>query len=369
MKNLAIFSFLLFSFITNAQLPNYVPTNGLVGWWPFSGNSNDLSGNANDGIITGATLTNDRNGAIDAAYYFDGVDDYFDVSLDQMDSFSISIWVENISNSSTNIIWQHKNNCVRGGGYMLINNQGQLRLYTQNCGECSPGGCSNDVDLSSVSTITLNTWNHFVLTKNAQGRIMIYLNNMLVIDNTNVIQNLNYGIQTFSIGKWHDEPDLYFTHAKKDDIGFWSRVLSSCEITNLYNAQVPTSTQTQTALDSYTWPVNNQTYTQSGTYSDTLVNAAGCDSLITLNLSLEYTGVDELQEESIFISPNPITSSFTISGVEQIVSLSLKDLSGKLIKTFDIQDKNYSVSYITSGVYFLEVRDEIRTYIVKVVKE
>ena len=54
------------------------------------------------------------------------------------------------------------------------------------------------------------------------------------------------------------------------------------------------STQTQTALDAYTWPVNGQTYTQSGTYTATLTNAAGCDSIVTLNLTLSYTGIEEL---------------------------------------------------------------------------
>ena len=27
-----------------AQVPSYVPVNGLVGWWPFNGNANDESG-------------------------------------------------------------------------------------------------------------------------------------------------------------------------------------------------------------------------------------------------------------------------------------------------------------------------------------
>ena len=41
-----------------------------------------------------------------------------------------------------------------------------------------------------------------------------------------------------------------------------------------------------TACQSYTWPVNGQTYTQSGTYTATIPNAAGCDSVITLNLTI-----------------------------------------------------------------------------------
>ena len=52
------------------------------------------------------------------------------------------------------------------------------------------------------------------------------------------------------------------------------------------------STLTETALDSYT--LNGQTYTQSGTYTQTLTAANGCDSTITLNLTLNFTGIDEL---------------------------------------------------------------------------
>jgi hypothetical protein len=62
--------------------------------------------------------------------------------------------------------------------------------------------------------------------------------------------------------------------------------------------EVSSSTQTQTALDSYTWPVNGQTYTQSGIYSDTLINAAGCDSIVALDLTLSFTGIDEINSNA-----------------------------------------------------------------------
>jgi hypothetical protein len=39
---------------------------------------------------------------------------------------------------------------------------------------------------------------------------------------------------------------------------------------------------------SYTWGLTNTTYTQSGTYTDTLLNSASCDSIVTLNLTLNY---------------------------------------------------------------------------------
>lgn len=31
--------------------PNYVPSNGLVGWWPFTGNVVDSSGTGNNGVL------------------------------------------------------------------------------------------------------------------------------------------------------------------------------------------------------------------------------------------------------------------------------------------------------------------------------
>ena len=60
-------------------------------------------------------------------------------------------------------------------------------------------------------------------------------------------------------------------------------------VTVLENAS---STLTESALDSYT--LNGQIYTQSGTYTQTLTAANGCDSSITLNLTLNFTGIDEL---------------------------------------------------------------------------
>ena len=45
--------------------------DGLVAYYPFNGNADDESGNGNDGIVYGATLTEDRFGNTDSAYYFD----------------------------------------------------------------------------------------------------------------------------------------------------------------------------------------------------------------------------------------------------------------------------------------------------------
>lgn len=74
-----------------------IDTTGMVAFYPFIGNANDLSGHGNNGIESGATLTIDRFGSINNAYIFDGINDYIFVpdsqSLDLTTAATISIWV------------------------------------------------------------------------------------------------------------------------------------------------------------------------------------------------------------------------------------------------------------------------------------
>ena len=52
--------------ILNAQdLPSYVPTEGLVAYYPFNGNANDASGNGHHATVNGARVSTDRFGNSD----------------------------------------------------------------------------------------------------------------------------------------------------------------------------------------------------------------------------------------------------------------------------------------------------------------
>ena len=56
-------------------LLNYCVTPSLIAYYPFNGNANDESGNGNNGVVDGATLTADRCGNLNSAYDFDGDND------------------------------------------------------------------------------------------------------------------------------------------------------------------------------------------------------------------------------------------------------------------------------------------------------
>jgi len=72
-------------------------TNGLIAYYPFNGNANDESTNANHGTPHNAVLTLDRYGVSDRAYQFNGTDAY--ISAPNQDylsfpggEFTISLW-------------------------------------------------------------------------------------------------------------------------------------------------------------------------------------------------------------------------------------------------------------------------------------
>ncbi|TXI82985.1 MAG: T9SS type A sorting domain-containing protein, partial [Crocinitomicaceae bacterium] len=118
------------------------------------------------------------------------------------------------------------------------------------------------------------------------------------------------------------------------------------------------STLTETALDSYT--LNGQTYTQSGIYTQVIPNAAGCDSTITLNLSLNFTGISDL-ENDFTIAPNPTMDFVTITSSDALYdeyvlfdTQGRKVLSGSLTGTTTQLD----LSRLARGNYLLQIGEK-----------
>ena len=82
----------------------YSEKDGLVAYYPFNGNANDESKNENNGKVFGATLTKNRFGQLNSAYYFDGVDDYIKIENDESlnpESISVGVWVKYAEAAST----------------------------------------------------------------------------------------------------------------------------------------------------------------------------------------------------------------------------------------------------------------------------
>lgn len=379
-RNLTLVIVLLITSINYAQIPPYVSSNNLVGWWPFSGNANDESGIGNNGTVNGAVMETDRFGNANNSFSFDGIDDFIEVDLNTTlpIGLSISVWVSSNLPSSQfehkGIVWSRLSG--PSGNPPFPANQATGIMIHPNGILCTASDGNSIVQIQDTGQYYNDaSWYHLVFTYDVNsGYTKIFVNGI----ESKSIQSINLSpidlaYNTIKIGK--DEITGYGNrhwNGLIDDIGIWNRALTDCEIKNLYNSGVPNSSQTQTALDTYTWPLNNQTYTQSGTYSDTLVNAAGCDSIVTLNLTLSYTGINELSTSTIAISPNPTNDDFTISGLElfnTISSMTIKDVNGKTIKELDPKAAKFSLGTVKAGVYFLSITAGNKQEVIKLIKE
>jgi len=388
MKKLTLIATIIIATSTFAQIPTYVPTNGLVGWWPFNGNANDESGNGNNFITFGPQLGNDRNNNLQQAYHFNGsqtnaeyliLNDLTDLNSQ---NYTYSIWFitdsfyPNINPSSpfdfSNYNWQsilsiNSNDWNIGEAIhsflSIPNSTISNEQWTQ------PTGYQG---LFSENKIIQDNWYNLTVTFN-QNNTRIYLNaNFIFQYNSQLSFNNQFDLIIGGVRKGTNMIPMAGFNGSIDDIGWWNRALTACEIKNLYNGGVPNSSQTQTALDTYTWPLNNQTYTQSGTYSDTLVNAAGCDSIVTLNLTLNYTGINENNSSSLVISPNPTNGAFTIAGLElynNISTMRVSDVNGKLVKVLDPTASKFNLETVKSGVYFLTITAVDKQEVIKIIKE
>jgi hypothetical protein len=133
--------------------------------------------------------------------------------------------------------------------------------------------------------------------------------------------------------------------------------VNGCQATDQVNINLlpnSTSVLNENALDSYT--LNGQTYTQSGTYTQNLTNSNGCDSTITLNLQLSFTGITELNEHTFRIYPNP-TSGLVIIEALLPSPLRIIDQMGRTVFSSQVINPTTTVNIesIGVGVYFIEL--------------
>ena len=252
------YSFLLLLTLFVSQLmaqtiPSNIPTNGLVGWWPFNGNANDESGNGNNGTVNGATLSADRNGKANSAYNFDGDLDFVKVNsiskLNNTNSFTISVYIQPTGTTGSRQFIVSRGYDYASGSFFLCHesneNSNKLRFSVNGY------GTSNVLSASSYS-IPYSNWQHVVAVKNNDS-IKIYVNGVLSSRSfyssplSTLTDTIYFGVHHFEnkSSGWYP----YYFKGKMDDIAIYSRALTVEEIKNLYrgcsheNASSPISGQ------------------------------------------------------------------------------------------------------------------------------
>lgn len=246
--------------VLSAQnVPSYVPTNGLVGWWPFNGNANDESGNGYDGVVNGADLTTDRKGTLNSAYSFNGATDYISIADDPdfafllNDSYTINFYVRlntqpdpNNQYSSQSIISHGDYDaCCQDRGWVvwLGNGTGEDQgiIY-----EARGNGGDPTTTSSNHASAVLNTWTMVTVSRTYGTNCRIYIDGDLIEENVDIAgladpftEERNIIIGALAKGRTQDNPNpgdplKHYLNGKVDDLAIWSRVLNESEIANLY---------------------------------------------------------------------------------------------------------------------------------------
>ncbi|MEP0861781.1 MAG: LamG domain-containing protein, partial [Ignavibacterium sp.] len=201
---------------------------------PFNGNANDISGNGNNGVIVGATLTSDRFGNPNSAYSF-GTGKYITLpnlsALQTNNEMSISMWAKTTLNTSNCLFILNPDNyndrCVGCAGYdnagssMVIFDYGAI-----------PSGRS----VYTGIPVDLSGWHHYVFIVSQSGNFKrIYRDGVKYVDDpyTLTCNNKNLPLQ---IGGGYDQGggNIFF-RGDIDDICIYNRALNDSEVVALYN--------------------------------------------------------------------------------------------------------------------------------------
>ncbi len=365
--------------VTLIDLPAYVPASGLVGYWPFNGNANDESGNLNHGTPNGNVYVADRDGNNNSACSFDGVDDY--VIVGHSNSISskigtINYWVNTTSSALMQTVKKSNFSNATGEQYSFainassVNNVDFSAKYNSSCAVGTGWESTN-----TANAVNNGNWN-MITGLITSDSIILYINGVRVAAQEVPNANMDECSGALEFGRnWNLDP-RYFNGAM-DDIGIWNRVLSVCEIEEMYNSQLAdytvtlsgaTLTSNQAGGASYQWidcanntPVNGATAQSflpsvNGNYAVVVTTPGGCSDTSACQ-QIASVGINEVAAEGFRSFPNPATDQLNIA-TERPINLGIYDAQGELQSThFAAGTLTIDISGLSEGVYFLRTDD------------
>lgn len=309
---------LLFLLAATTLLAQADTLEGLVAYYPFSGNANDESGNQNHGVVEGPVLTTDRFGVADAAYEFNGVDDIIrildDSTLRLTDDFTLVAWVMPYTIKDHTVF--RKNSSQNAFPAQLAYGLGLSSTphFTFSIGtDLQSNGLSSQLGLLTFP-YEVNNWYRMIAQKENQT-ITLTLN----IDGKNTFRfyrreiegMVQYDTSPMLIGSRTRQASNTF-EGKIDDIMVFNRFVSLGDITGL-------------------------------------------------NFEDEITSVVELDEDLVSYRPNPFSDHLVIETTgrlsEEDLSVSIYNSLGVHVRSNTSQGTiiNIETSDLTPGIYFLKM--------------
>jgi Concanavalin A-like lectin/glucanases superfamily len=206
--------------------------NGLVAYYPFNGNVNDVSGNNFHGTPSQINMSTDRNNESGKAISLNG-QSFLEIPHDNRfngEMATISVWYNAQSytdngQGNQRLLVSKRDPSGWGGGYEigLNNNNGQgIHASWTNSGGNGAILYSNNLNISQ--------WYHYVYVHD-RNTVKLYLNGSLVKEMSNTGMLTSNNLPT----RFGQRPNGWHPFiGKLDDIGIWNRALTPEEINYLY---------------------------------------------------------------------------------------------------------------------------------------
>ncbi len=191
--------------------------NGLIAWYPFSGNAGDSSGNNHNGVVNSGKLSNDRFGKANSAYFCDGTKKAITILAlgdYKANGVSISLWIKTRKKGAALQL-------VSGAiGNMYLNVHKTGTFVADFDGNMSHITGAN----SSDSVVTNGTWTNLTAT-NDGTTTRLYINGVL---QKSFPETLSTGGSDVIVG---NKGYIGFI----DDLRIYNRAISASEVSDIYN--------------------------------------------------------------------------------------------------------------------------------------
>lgn len=221
------------------------PPAGLVSWWPWDGDTDDIVGGKNGILQGGVAFT---SGQVRQAFSFDGVDGLVATPFILPAIGTIEIWVHPLSlatPSSTQIITGTQGTA-----------NGDDRLWIESIGpEGGPGVEPNTFvvnlgsrfinDIAIPNPLSVGVWTHIALTFDYTSDVYRLYINALFVASSEALRNPPTGVLSIG-GATSDFGQNFFFHGVIDEVTVYSRVLTDSEIQSIFEAGTAGKCQVQT---------------------------------------------------------------------------------------------------------------------------
>ena len=199
-----------------------IPTNGQIAFFDFSSGESGYT-------LSGATATTDKNGNSNSAIEVNDATDRITGQFSDLlnDDFTISIWAKLNSSQPMRKMWlisfgsASTNKAFHLGCRYDASLNGNYRVGSWNANHATDDYLGNDYN-----------WKHYVVTYDkSEEEYKFYVNNSLAHTQSN--HSLTIDATDFVIGSQLGYNESWY--GKIDEFGAWNRILTSQEITDLYN--------------------------------------------------------------------------------------------------------------------------------------